>query len=98
MRWAVAVPMACALGRAAGATVVTMPDGRPGIGFDDLRFVAGLGVLVPGGRSGRLDVVDPATLAVSSVDGFARERSWGGGHDQGATSADAGAGWLFVTD
>jgi DNA-binding beta-propeller fold protein YncE len=82
----------------AGATV-TLPSGAPGIGFDDLRFSAGLGkVLVPAGRSGRLDLVDAASGAVTAVEGFSAEASYGGGHDFGATSADFGGGLIYVTD
>jgi hypothetical protein len=42
-----------------GATVVALPDGLPGTGFDELRFSPTFAVLAPGGRSGKLDLVDP---------------------------------------
>lgn len=89
---------ACRATPPAGATTTALPDGRPGIGFDDLRFSAGYGVLVPAGRSGNLDLVDPSTRTVTSVGGFSMEPLHFAGHDQGATSADAGGGFLFVTD
>ena len=39
---------------------VDLPDGRGGVGFDDLRYDATLGqVLIPAGRTGN---VDPAVL------------------------------------
>src|SRR5207247_1468062 len=39
---------------------VDLPSGTVGIGFDDLRYSATLHrVLVPGGRSGNLDLIDP---------------------------------------
>src|SRR6267142_3892860 len=45
-------------------TPVELPAGGPGIGFDDLRFSAALKrLLVPAGRSGNLDLIDPATLS-----------------------------------
>lgn len=76
-----------------------LPGGAPGIGFDDLRFAPALGrLLVPAGRSGMLDLVDPTSLAVTSVRGFTVEAKYGGGHDQSVTSADEGAGFLFATD
>jgi hypothetical protein len=81
------------------ATPVPLPGGAPGIGFDDLQFSKQLGkVLVPAARSGRLDLVDPVTLAVTPIAGFSAEASYDGGHDFGATSVDEGAGLLFVTD
>ena len=40
-----------------GASSVKLPDDAPGIGFDDLRYSSTLRrVLVPAGRSGRLDL------------------------------------------
>jgi hypothetical protein len=89
---------ACRASVPAGATVVALPDGRPGIGFDDLRFSATHGVLAPAGRSGNLDLVDVATHAVTAISGFSAEPLRFGGHDQGATSADEGGGFFFVTD
>ena len=52
-------------------TPVTMPDASPGIGFDYLRGSAALHrVLVPAGRSGRLDLIDPTTLEATRIGGF----------------------------
>ena len=80
-------------------TPVALPDGAPGIGFDDLRYSPSLHrVLVPGGRSGRLDLIDPQTLEVTSVSGFGTVADFSGGHDDGPTSVDEGVGKLFVTD
>src|SRR4051812_19785887 len=73
--------------------------GSPGIGFDDLRYSPTLGrVLAPGGRAGVLALIDPDTLAVSTIAGFSGSPEYAGGHDQGATSVDEGGGMLFVTD
>ena len=78
---------------------VAMPDAGPGIGFDDLQYSPSLHrVLVPGGRSGRLDLVDPDSRAVDSVSGFAVTPGYSGGHDDGATAVGEGRGLLFVTD
>jgi hypothetical protein len=82
-----------------GSIAVALPNGTAGIGFDDLRYDATLGrVLVPGGRTGNLDVIDPQTHIVTSIGGFSAKASYGGGHDDGPTSADAGGGLIFVTD
>jgi hypothetical protein len=78
---------------------VTLPNGAPGIGFDDLRYSATLHrVLAPGGRSGNLDLIDPDSLAVTPIAGFSATGEYTGGHDDGATSVDEGLGVLFVTD
>jgi hypothetical protein len=88
----------CRVTPPAGATAIALPDGRPGIGFDDLKFSTTYGVLAPGGRSGNLDLVDPATHAVTAIGGFSMEPLHFAGHDQGATAVDEGVGLLFVTD
>jgi hypothetical protein len=76
-----------------------LPGGAPGIGFDDLQFSKSLGkVLAPAARSGKLDLIDPATLKIDSIGGFSAQPTYDGGHDFGATSVDEGAGLLFVTD
>lgn len=78
---------------------VALPAGDVGIGFDDLRYSAKLHrVLVPGGRTGTLDLIDPDTLNVTSIAGFGAVGSYSGGHDDGPTSVDEGNGLLYVTD
>jgi len=86
---------------AAGPAVVpiAIPGGEGGIGFDDLRYSPELHrLLVPGGRTGRLALVDPATHAVETIGGFTEAREAGRGHSQGPTSADAGEGLIFASD
>ena len=97
--WTIALLLAaCRASPPPGAAVVALPDGRPGIGFDDLRFSSSYGVLAPGGRSGNLDLVDARTHAVTAVGGFSVEPLHFAGHDQGVTSTDEGGGFLFGTD
>jgi hypothetical protein len=81
-------------------TRVPLPNGAPGIGFDDLRYAPVLKkVLAPGGRSGNLDLVDPATLAVTAIGGFSTSTTFAvGSHTSGTTSADEGNGVLFAID
>lgn len=85
-----------------GATAleaIELPDAAAGIGFDDLRFSPELHrLLVPAGRSGRLDLVDPRTGAVEEIGGFSSSRAAGRGHAEGTTSADAGGGYVFASD
>lgn len=78
---------------------IALPAGEPGIGFDDLRFAPVLGrVLIPAGRSGNVDLIDPKTFAVTSIAGFSTSATADGGHDFGVTSADEGPGVVFATD
>jgi DNA-binding beta-propeller fold protein YncE len=78
---------------------LALPGGERGIGFDDMGFAPSLRkVLVPAGRSGNLDLVNPDTEQVIAIGGFSSHTSFGGGHGQGVTSADEGRGLLFATD
>jgi hypothetical protein len=78
---------------------IELPGGSGGIGFDDLQFSSRLGrVLAPGGRTGRLFLVDPKTLAVSFIEGFSPSETYGGGHGEGITSVSEDEDRLFVTD
>ena len=79
---------------------VALPNGDPGIGFDDLRYAPVIKkVLAPAGRSGNLDLVDPNTLDVTPISGFSASATFtAGGHSAGVTSADEGGGKLFAID
>jgi len=86
---------------AAAATVepLALPGGEGGVGFDDLRYSPELRkLLVPAGRTGRLDLVDPATHAVDAIAGFSSQAPGGHGHGEGTTSADSGGGLVFASD
>ena len=91
--------LACAAGPAPKPAPLELPGGGAGIGFDDLTLAPGLGrLLVPGGRTGKLFLVDPATRKVEAVEGFSAQAGFSGGHGEGTTSADAGGGYLFAID
>jgi len=76
-----------------------LPDGEGGIGLDDLAFVPSLHrVVVPAGRTGRLDLIDPQTRKLTEIGGFQTSAPAAGGHGAGPTSVDAGKGWLFAID
>jgi hypothetical protein len=79
---------------------VPLPNGAPGIGFDDLRYAPLLKkVLAPAGRSGNLDLVDTDTLVVTAIGGFSTSSTFmTGSHSSGCTSADEGAGPLYAID
>jgi hypothetical protein len=53
---------------------------------------------VPGGRTGRLYLVDPRSRSVEVVEGFSRSASRERGHGEGTTSADSGQGLVFAID
>jgi DNA-binding beta-propeller fold protein YncE len=93
-------PVAASSGAATGPVVI--PDGARGIGFDDLQYAPTLKrILVPGGRTGRLALIDPATKALTSIPGFSSTASFKGGHGEGTTSAaelDGAAGLVVATD
>src|SRR5215469_1907126 len=78
---------------------ISFPGGESGIGFDDLGFAPTLHrVLVPGGRTGKLMLIDPETGRSEIISGFTQGTEYGGGHGEGITSADEGRGAIFVTD
>src|SRR5215472_10927269 len=78
---------------------LALPGGEGGIGFDDLVYSKALDkILVPAGRTGRLDLVDPKTLKVEAIEGFTSTERFRGGHGQGTTSADSGGGLIFASD
>jgi hypothetical protein len=83
----------------AALSPISFPGGEGGIGFDDLGFAPSLHrVLVPGGRTGKLMLIDPETGRTEIISGFTEGSGYGGGHGQGITSADEGRGAIFVTD
>lgn len=83
----------------AGSVPVTLPGASPGIGFDDVRFSATLSqILVPAGRTGNFDFVDPSAEVAAPVGGFASSPTYSGDDSFGATSADEGGGVVYVTD
>jgi hypothetical protein len=92
------------LAATAGAApdTIAVPDGAAGVGFDDIQYAPGLKrILVPGGRTGRLVLVDPSTKATAAIAGFSSATSFKGGHAEGTTSAvelDGDAGLVVATD
>jgi DNA-binding beta-propeller fold protein YncE len=81
---------------------IAIPDGDIGVGYDDLQYAPSLKrILVPAGRTGRLLLLDPATKALTPIDGFSSTRSFRGGHGDGTTSAieiEARPGFIAATD
>jgi hypothetical protein len=99
--WAI-IGMAGITGAQEAATIakpLALPDGRGGIGFDDLRYDPGSSLLlIPAGRTGNVDLIDPATGAVTPISGFTKMARYDEGHGQSVTSVDVGEGYLFATD
>lgn len=79
-------------------SAIPLSPGNGGIGFDDLGFSPQLRkVLIPAGGSGRIDLVDPASFAVTSM-ALGTTTAYVGGHDDGITSVDSDGVRLFATD
>jgi len=96
---AAAVPRSTAPSAALQAIPLSLPGGEGGIGFDDLTFASQLGkVLVPAGRTGNLDLLDPATRQIVPIAGFSSQKGFAQGHGEGTTSADFGRGLVFASD
>ena len=71
------------------AVAVSLPGGEQGIGFDDIVYAPALHqVIAPAAQTGRVYLIDPATLSHESC------AVWQGR----TTSADAGDGYVFATD
>jgi hypothetical protein len=78
---------------------VELPGGKPGIGFDDMQWSSALQrVIVPGGRSSNLYLIDPESLEVTVIGGFSAATTFDKGHDFGVTSAVEAEGFLYATD
>ncbi|MEO8036630.1 MAG: hypothetical protein ABI837_19495 [Acidobacteriota bacterium] len=79
--------------------VFSLPNGGAGIGFDDLGYSSALGrIIVPAGRTGNIDLIDPNTRTTTMLSGFSTSDKYEGGHDFGVTSAVAGEGMIYATD
>ncbi len=80
---------------------VAIPGGAQGIGLDDVLFSQKLHqLLVPSGRTGKLNLIDVDTRIITSIGGFSQGKNAQGGHSReaGTTSADAGGGFIFAAD
>jgi DNA-binding beta-propeller fold protein YncE len=77
------------------AKPVPLP-GSPGrVGMDYLAFDAATGRMwVPAGNTGKVDVVETATLAVTPIDGFPTLKK--GERTMGPSSATVGSGYVYV--
>ncbi len=83
----------------AGTTLLRIPGGAHGLGFDDLGYAPALGrVLVPAAQSGALVLVDPADDALKVLPHIAPGTVGPDHDDAGTTSADYGEGLLFASD
>jgi hypothetical protein len=81
------------------STALPLPGVTGSTNFDDFQFDAASGkLLIPAGQSGKLEIVDPATRAVTTtISGFSTDPAPNGRHG-GTTSASAGAGYWFASD
>lgn len=92
-----AASLACAQPFAGEAIAISRD--KKGIGFDDLRYSPALHrVLVPAGRTGTIVLIDPSGHRTTTIAGLSQETFYGGGHWEGTTSVDEGAGRLYAID
>lgn len=93
-----ALPIAAAATPPA-TTLLRIPGGAQGLGFDDIGYVAALDrIVVPAAQSGALVLIDPRDDALRVLPGITPAGGAGKGHDAGTTSASYGAGLLFASD
>jgi DNA-binding beta-propeller fold protein YncE len=88
----------CGAAADAGALAsVPLTGLESGYSFDDLRYSRTLhAMMVPGGYSGNVYLVDPDTLAVTTIGGFTKGTMASG--TLGASTLDEGMGYIFVGD
>ncbi len=79
-------------------TVIRIPGGKHGIGFDDIGYLPALGrISIPAGNTGRLVLINPmdgkitASYRVTSP-------AHAAGHETGTSSAVYGDGYIFASD
>lgn len=95
-----APPSAPSTAMAPGGPIKTFrltPQG--GVGFDDLWFSLEMhAVLAPAGGTGCVEAFEPGSFARTSLCGIGTDGAYAGGHGEGTTSADFGAGLVFAID
>lgn len=83
----------------AAPTIIAIPGGEAGIGFDDIGYSPALGrTIIPAAQTGAIFLIDPASLKLERIAGFTPAADFHGGHGEGVTSADAAGGFIFATD
>lgn len=80
-------------------TVIAIPGGEHGVGFDDIGYSEALHrVIVPAGATGNLVLIDPTTRALTIIRGVSAPPAGTQRHRDGTTSATYGEGYLFASD
>lgn len=76
-----------------------LPGGEAGLNLDDMIYSAALQrVIVPAGRTGDLDLIDPVSGQITVIPHVTPADSHAPGRGHGTTSADYGLGYLFAGD
>ncbi|MGH8290730.1 MAG: YncE family protein [Steroidobacteraceae bacterium] len=80
-------------------SVIKVPGGEHGVGFDDIGYAAPLHrVTVPAGATGNLVMIDPVTDALTVIPGVAAAPADAKGRREGTSSAVYAEGYLFASD
>jgi hypothetical protein len=91
--------MASACRTSADGTSISLPGASAGAGFDYIGYFPELQqIVIPGGRTGNLYMIDPGTLNVSTITGFTSSAYYDGHKDTGTTSIAVGQGFIFAND
>jgi hypothetical protein len=91
--------MLFAVAALAALTPHPFAGGSRGMGFDDLGFApTPRKVMVPGGSTGKLALIEPDFQNIEIIAGFSESTGYSGGHGEGITSSDACRGLMYVTD
>ncbi|MDE1888066.1 MAG: hypothetical protein KGI32_08015 [Gammaproteobacteria bacterium] len=80
-------------------TIIKIPGGAHGIGFDDIGYAAPLKrVTVPAGATGNLVLINPATDALTVIPGVSAPPANSKERREGTSSAMYAEGYLFASD
>lgn len=99
MLLATAMPAMAGTAAQAPQAVIAIPGGSPGIGFDDIGYVAPLDrVTIPAAATGNLVLMNPTTHALTVIPGVSAPAPHAGPRREGTTSSTYADGYLFASD
>jgi len=98
LAWAIAPAMA-AMSPKAPESVIRIPGGEHGIGFDDIGYFASMGMVsIPAGQTGALVLINPDSGKVAATYRVTTPAAGMHGREQGTSSAAYGDGYIFASD
>lgn len=80
-------------------SVIKIPGGEHGIGFDDIGYATPLNrIMIPAGDTGNLVMIDPVTNTLTVIPGVATALVYAKQRREGTSSAVYAEGYLFASD